>query len=96
MLIKAGVDISRLNPEIRRALTVIERVVRDIEDEELVITSTYEGNHLPGSLHYANDAVDIRRFKDAGAVRSDIYITLGKNFFVYLASTHIHIGYDPK
>lgn len=51
MLIKAGVDISRLKPCIRKKLTIIERIIDGIEKEELVITSTYEGNHLPSSAH---------------------------------------------
>lgn len=59
MLIKAGVDISRLRPEIRKKLTEIERIVDAVGREELVITSTYESNHSAGSLHYADLAVDI-------------------------------------
>ena len=96
MLIKAGVDISRLNREIRRSLNVAERVVRDVEGEELVVTSTYEGNHKPGSAHYVNEAFDMRRFENAGHVRNRLAKELGTNFFVYLASTHLHIGHDPK
>ena len=96
MLIKAGVDISRLNREIRRSLTIVERIVRDVEGEELVVTSTYEGNHLPGSAHYVNDAIDIRRFKNATDTRNQIDFDLGRHFFVYLASTHIHVSWDPK
>ena len=96
MLIKAGVDISRLNPEIRRSLTISEAVVRDIEGEELVVTSTYEGNHLPGSLHYANGAYDMRRFEKPINTRRELIKRLGPDFFIYISSTHIHVGYDPK
>ena len=96
MLIKAGVDISRLRPEIRKKLTVIERVIDAIEREELVVTSTYEGNHLPSSMHYANLAIDIRIFKKPSVVKNEIGRTLGENYFVYLGKNHIHIGYDPK
>jgi len=59
MLIKAGVDISRLERTTRRSLTIVAVVLRDM-DLELIITSTYDGNHMPGSLHYANQAYDVR------------------------------------
>jgi hypothetical protein len=96
MLIKAGVDISRLNREIRRALPVISRVIKDC-GEELVITSTFEGNHSPGSLHYCNDAVDIRSpGKRIQKVQNDIKERLGKDYDVVLESDHIHVEYDPK
>lgn len=39
MLIKAGVDISRLRPEIRKKLTALNKIYKSIKDE-LVITST--------------------------------------------------------
>jgi len=96
MLIKAGVDISRLRAEIRKKLTIIARIVDGIEKEELVITSTYEGNHLPSSMHYANLAIDIRIFKKPAIVKTEIARTLGEDYFVYLGKHHIHIGYDPK
>jgi len=96
MLLKAGVDISRLRPEIRKKLTIIERIIDGIEKEELVITSTYEGNHLPSSMHYANLAIDIRIFKKPQTVRNEIERALGKKYFVYLGNHHIHIGCDPK
>jgi len=96
MLIKAGVDISRLKPCIRKKLTVIARIIDGIEKEELVITSTYEGNHLPSSMHYANLAIDIRIWGKAKTVKTEIARSLGEDYFVYLGNHHIHIGYDPK
>jgi len=62
MLLKLGVDISRLNREIRRALNIIADVYI-MKGEEAVIISTYEGDHSPSSLHYRNDAVNIRKPK---------------------------------
>lgn len=96
MLIKAGVDISRLNPGIRKKLTIIDGVVRFLEGEELVVTSTYEGNHLPSSLHYCDDAIDLRIFKKPKEVERELINKLGKDYYIYLARTHIHIGYNPK
>ena len=73
MLIKAGVDISRLRPEIRKKLTVLS----------------------PGSLHYANLAIDIRRPKGYALIRDQIKEHLGDDFDVISEKDHIHIEYDP-
>ena len=96
MLIKAGVDISRLNREIRRALPKIQEVLRQFH-EELVITSTYEGTHGEGSLHYCNDAIDLKGPKVyLGPTKEDLKVTLGKDYDVVLERDHIHVEYDPK
>jgi len=96
MLIKAGVDISRLRPEIRKKLTRIASISWAMEDEELVITSTYEGAHSEGSLHYANLAVDIRRKDKRMFTYNEIKKYLGEDYDVVLETDHIHIEYDPK
>ena len=96
MLIKAGVDISRLRPEIRKKLTGIASIVWGNENEELVITSTYEGTHSEGSLHYANLAVDIQRGKERMFAYNEIKRWLGIDYDIVLESDHIHIEYDPK
>lgn len=96
MLIKPGVDISRLNRGIRRALNIVNDVFYN-RGLEAVITSTYEGNHSPGSLHYANDAFDVRwpgdNFK---GLDSEIRVRLGNAFDVVMERDHIHIEHDPK
>jgi len=96
MLIKAGVDISRLRPEIRKKLNEIARRVWSIEEEELIITSTYEGSHSEGSLHYADLAVDIRQHKHGTLVRQELRYNLGDDYDIVLEAEHIHIEYDPK
>jgi len=96
MLIKAGVDISRLNREIRRSLPKVEAVYNQYL-EEFVITSTFEGNHGAGSLHYADDAYDVGLPKENP---EEIYLAikedLGASFDVVLERDHIHLEYDPK
>lgn len=95
MLLKPGVDISRLEREIRRTLPKLDRIYRGIGDH-LVITSTYEGTHSPGSLHYANQAVDIRMpARDEKEVVEEIRRNLGRDFDVVKEIDHIHIEYDP-
>jgi len=96
MLIKAGVDISRLNREIRRALGKVDAIYAKYASE-LIVTSTYEGTHSAGSLHYANDAFDCRYPEtDKEQCLSEIRETLGDDFDVVGEIHHIHIEYDPK
>jgi len=96
MLIKAGVDISRLNRGIRKALNRASIIINKY-NQEIIITSTYEGNHMAGSLHYANDAFD---FNHTGITLDDIADELRsfltKDFDVVLERTHIHVEFDPK
>jgi len=76
MLLKLGVDISRLNPEIRGALT-------------------YEGNHMPSSYHYGNDAIDLRLPSRASkAFIGRLKDVLPQYFDVVLETSHIHIEFD--
>ena len=96
MLIKAGVDISRLERNTRRSLNTVARVFAEY-DQELVITSTYEGNHSAASLHYANQAYDIRLPKEHQAlIYARIQAELPKDFDIVKEGDHIHIEYDPK
>lgn len=97
MLLKLGVDISRLERPIRRALNQIDAVFLKY-GKEAVITSTYEGNHSPGSLHYANLAVDIRsrdlNDSEKKGILKDLLGKLGSNFDVIMEVNHIHLEYD--
>jgi len=96
MLIKSGVDISRLNREIRKTLPTVQKVLDEWGDE-LTITSTYEGNHGQGSLHYGNDAYDIRLPEHNWVgVTAGIREAVGLDFDVIIESDHIHIEWDPE
>lgn len=96
MLLKTGIDISRLKPPIRKKLNLISSIVNQYSEKELVITSTYEGTHSPGSLHYADLAIDIRRTTRQSIIINNLRQALGKNYDVILESTHVHIEYDPR
>jgi len=96
MLLKAGVDISRLKPEIRKKLPGIAGIIWSVDQEELVILSTYEGDHSEGSLHYADLAVDIRKTIGFKVIATKIKAYLGKDYDVVLNAFHIHIEYNPK
>ncbi|MBA7494469.1 hypothetical protein ES702_05045 [subsurface metagenome] len=96
MLIKAGVDISRLNREIRRALQITYHLLA-IQNFSFIVTSTYEGNHSSGSLYYTNDAFDFTTtFTDVKKLFKDLRFSLGPDFNVVDEVDHIHVEYDPK
>lgn len=80
----------------RRALPVIESVYREF-GYEAVLTSTDEGDHSPGSLHYAGLAVDVRLPPDNEmAVVAKLKVKLGHDFDIVHEYDHVHIEYDPK
>lgn len=94
MLLKTGVSLKGLNRECRRALYKLEKMYPDF-----VLTSTTEGLHLPSSLHYAGDAIDVRLsypFKWRGLNLEEIREALGPGFDVIKEPTHFHIEWDPK
>lgn len=97
MLLKLGVDISRLDRPLRRKLAGIDEIFTLMTGREAVATSTFEGDHGPQSLHYSNEAIDLRLPASGG---SEVVIKLreylGKNFDVVPKVSHIHVEYDPK
>jgi len=95
MLIKAGVDISMLSRNARRGMQICNDYLEP-KGEEIIITSTFEGNHSAGSLHYSNDAFHFR----LPLVPLDVLIDelrglLGLDYAVILHTSHIHVEYDP-
>ena len=95
MLIKAGVDISRLERHTRRSLSVVAMIFSE-ERELFIITSTYEGNHSERSLHYANQAYDVRLPDDSKLrIFAKLKEQCGPDFDVVMERTHYHIEYDP-
>ena len=99
MLLKLGVDISRLERPIRRKLNAIDDTFQNVAGMEAVVTSTYEGTHSASSLHYSNNAIDCRcpiHAETAVDVTDALKSVLGNDFDVILEHNHIHIEYDPK
>lgn len=97
MLLKLGVDISRLSRNCRRGLNAVESAFAAWSLEP-VITSTFEGTHSPSSLHYANEAFDIRiPGKHEEKILDKIKKSLQpQGFDVVDEHNHWHIEYDPK
>lgn len=95
MLLKAGVDISRLKPPIRKTLSAVGYCYKAIA-EQMIITSTYEGDHGDGSLHYADLAVDFAYpSKMSDEFRDDFKNCFGPYYDIVFEATHIHVEYDP-
>jgi len=65
-----------------------------------VVTSAFDGQHKPGSLHYVGRALDFRIWDVPSEERADLAAhirdRLGPDFDVVLEANHIHIEYDPK
>ncbi len=96
MLIKAGVDISRLKPPIRKKLSKVDTIFR-VMGEFMIVSSTYEGDHSAGSLHYAHKAIDIRYpLKLNDMFKRDLEACFGADYDVVWEQSHIHVEYDPK
>ena len=97
MLIKLGVSVEKLSHNIRRALGLVEEAHLRLAGEEAVITSTYEGNHGPGSLHYGNEGIDFRRAKKSfSEIAASLKTSLGANYDVAVEGDHLHVEWDPK
>jgi hypothetical protein len=96
MLIKQGVDISRLKKPAREAMQAASDLLSALGDE-IVVTSTYEGNHMAGSLHYANKALDFTgRYHFRKEYGSILEKKIGPDYDVVIEDDHIHIEYHPK
>lgn len=85
----------------RRGLSKIDLAFMRITKAEAVITSTYDGNHSPSSLHYAHLAVDLRMPRGLPATKlrdleAGLKKSLGSDFDVLLERDHFHVEYDPK
>ena len=59
-MIKRGVKVAGIKPEILLAIQEAREIYRDMNDATLVITSALDGTHMKNSLHYKGLAVDLR------------------------------------
>jgi len=104
--VKDGIDTSHLHSEIKAALSTVKSVWAAHGDPDPVITSANDGNHMDGSKHYTDDAVDIRgnNVSDAEmlSLGQDLQHQLGPSYNLVVeyfdnpANDHIHIEYDPN
>ena len=100
MILKQGIDVKGLQPEILLAVMVAFKVFHSC-GYHLVITSALDGKHSKRSKHYIGQAVDlrIRHIGDdvfLNSIVREISHNLTTDYDVVLESDHIHIEYDPK
>ena len=98
MNFKPGIPNDTLEKEILVGAKVLEQVF--LEKLEMTITSTTDGEHMKGSLHYSGKAVDIRTRDLDPAMRYDIFIEakkrLSPDFDLVMEGDHYHLEYDVK
>jgi hypothetical protein len=99
LLLKPGVRVAGLRPEILIAVVAAERVCAEM-GVDCVITACVDSVHQAGSLHYCGLAVDLRsrdfRPGDADKAITRIRQCLGADYDVVLENDHIHLEYQPK
>jgi len=104
LLLKAGVSLRKLQPQMLIALQVVEEEFGKYS-LDTVITSGSDGQHKEGSLHYAGLALDFRTKAAAGiqkGLASMIKLRLDHvGFDVVLEdlgqdNEHLHVEFDPK
>ncbi len=97
MKTKKGVVLAGLQLEMRLVFIKASHIWKRY-GQELVITSTLDGVHSPGSLHPYGYAVDLRtRYFEPGKVKSitaDLHDALPEGYEVVPHKTHIHVEYD--
>lgn len=99
-MIKPGVDLRGLTPQMAVAYTIALDVYREKVGMVCVITSASDGKHGPNSLHYSGKALDLRmnslRPEQIHPVYVALKTALGEQFDVVLESDHIHVEWDVK
>jgi hypothetical protein len=62
-----------------------------------VVTSANDGQHMDGSKHYDDQALDLRvwHLPDPAHTARRLQRTLGEDYDVVYEDTHIHAEYDP-
>jgi hypothetical protein len=99
MILKEGVVIGGIRPELLFALNVCDAVY-NAHGQELVITAIKDGKHSATSLHYSGCAADLRtryfNANEAKVVAQEIRDRLGVDYDVILEKDHIHLEYQPK
>lgn len=98
-MIKAGVDLRGLKPQVAIAYTIACMVYQRY-GQPCWITSGSDGKHGPQSLHYQGAALDLRTrhltIEQIPLIYRELKLALGEQFDVVLEPDHIHVEFDPK
>ena len=99
ILIKPGVDLRGLSPQMALAATIIHGAYSQYRCN-LVITSGGDGEHMKGSKHYTGEALDFRTHDVPHGylehVENAARAALGEQFDVVAHDDHLHVEFDPK
>lgn len=99
MLLKPGVRISGIRPELLLAVIAMDGIFSQ-RAKSMVITAVIDGSHSRGSLHYAGMAFDVRTrdlpINEVDEVASLARAALGADFDVVVETDHLHVEYQPK
>jgi len=96
-----GVKYKNLRLELVQHLWHIEKIFHHWAGEiyDVVITSANDGEHMEGSRHYKNCALDLRvrglNDEQCARIAGDLQNTLGSDYDVIVGANYIHIEYDP-
>lgn len=101
--IKAGVSTDGLKIQIKRIIVCIGQTFEKY-GYEACITSSTEGKHMEGSLHYKGLAVDFRtnHIPSDSIMRQiewevrEVLKRKDKRYQILLEKTHMHIEYDRR
>ena len=104
-MIKIGVDLRGIHPQIAVAYCIASAIYRDKAGIPCVITSASDGKHGTNSLHYKGLALDLRTSTLKPEQVQPVYLALqsalGPQFDVVLEdeggpNQHIHCEFDVK
>ena len=105
LCLKEGVEINRahMGSEMHHIVEVAIETAPMLEKGTVWITSANDSIHHPESLHYENQAYDIRIWNIIGSVKAGarawaerMQVALGDDYDVLLERDHIHVEYDPE
>lgn len=96
MKVNPGVDHTKLNPEIRHALLVMDYLYRSI-GADCTLLATYDVHKEPNTKHLINDAVHcLRPPEKTPPLLVDLQVLLGPDFEICFFPDYVHVAYDPS
>lgn len=99
MLVKMGVPYHNVSRHMRRAWLIIDQVFLQIVGREAILTSTTEGTHSVGSLHYDTvnyGASDFRARDLTLAERDDLKLAVKKALADRFGERQYDVLFSPE
>ena len=105
LYLKDGVRINgaHFDSEIVRILDAARKTAPKMERDAVWVTSANDSRHMDQSLHYKNQAFDIRIYNIVGDIHYEaqrwaerLQQELGSDYDVIYELDHIHVEFQPK